>query len=191
MSQNVLVDRRLPNELAERRVTPARESVKLVDQVARPPDLDANGVWHGENHAIPSVRCQHYSGRRGLNSRQMAEDVTLGALVATRRKQIGMSQADVARLVPGLTRSALNSIEQGATKSISGDVANELVKILPVTMGELLRAMGYELPGPRGTTLPERLLSDLEKAPEEVRAAVQLLLDGWRTQQAASARLAG
>lgn len=94
-------------------------------------------------------------------------------------------------MLPGSSRGAINNVELGITKTVSAEMANELVKILPVTMGELLRAMGYELPGPRGTTLPERLLSDLEKAPEEVRAAVQLLLDGWRTQQAASARLAG
>lgn len=115
---------------------------------------------------------------------------TIGPLIAARRKAAGLSQTDLARMIPGLTRSALNSIENGATKTISAEVANELVKILPVTMAELVRALGYDLPGPRGTSLPERTLSDLESAPPEVRAAVQLLLDGWRTQQSATARLA-
>lgn len=119
------------------------------------------------------------------------ENETVGTLIAARRKAGGLSQIDVARMIPGLTRTALSSIENGATKTISAELANELVKILPVTMAELVRAMGYDLPGPRGTSVPERMLNDLENAPDEVRSAVLLLLDGWRTQQSATARLAG
>lgn len=97
----------------------------------------------------------------------------LGALIADRRRQAGYSQADLARLLPGVSRSALNSIEGGTTKTISPVVANELVKILPVSMPELVRAMGFDLPGVRGVA--EDIAADLASAPEDVLAAVRLI----------------
>lgn len=108
--------------------------------------------------------------------------MTLGPLIQSRRKQAQLTQAELARLVPGLTRSGVNAIEQGATRSISPDIANELVKVLPLSMPEILRAMGFSLPSVH-TRLDEDLLSDLEAAPDEVLAAVRLVLGGWRIQQ--------
>jgi len=106
----------------------------------------------------------------------------LGTLIQARRKQAGLTQAELSRMVPGLSRSGINAIEQGSTKTISGELANELVKVLPVSMPELIRAMGFDLPAIR-STLDDELLSDLEVAPPEVLGAVRLVLDGWRIQQ--------
>lgn len=116
----------------------------------------------------------------------MAE-ISLGKLIASRRQQVQLTQVDVARMVPGLTRSALNSIENGATKTVSADVANELVRVLPLTMAELVKAMGYALPTPR-SPLPEELARDLETADSFELESVRALLLGYRIARQGLAR---
>ena len=106
----------------------------------------------------------------------------VGELIKARRKAAGLTQAELARLVPGLGRSGLSAIENGATKTVAPDVANELVKVLPLSMPELLRAMGFNLPAVH-TSLDESLLRDLESAPPELIEVVRLLLAGWRSQR--------
>lgn len=60
----------------------------------------------------------------------MAENF-LGALIADRRRQAGYSQADLARLLPGVSRSALNSNGkapreiEGLLRGPPGDAAQE------------------------------------------------------------------
>lgn len=150
-----------------------------------PSNLDRNGFSHERNHATSDLRCQLPNGQVGLDLCPMA----LGDLLRERRTVTGMSQSDVARMVPGLTRGALNNIESGNTKTISAHLANGIVKVLPVTMAEIVRSMDYDLPAPT-TTLPAGLLARLEAAPEPVLEAVQLLLDGWLVQQRALAESA-
>ncbi len=111
----------------------------------------------------------------------------LGSLLKARRQEAGLSQADVANLVPGLSRSALNSIEGGATKTASAAMANELVKVLPVTMADLVRSMGFDLPTLQ-TPLPEGLMGELEGASEIELESVRALLLGFRAQRRSSAR---
>lgn len=183
-----MLDSSLADQLTDGGMALLRNPMQLVNESPGPANLDSNGVCHDANTAIASARRQPHVGTFGLDFRQMAENF-LGALIADRRRQAGYSQADLARLLPGVSRSALNSIEGGTTKTISPVVANELVKILPVSMPELVRAMGFDLPGVRGVA--EDITADLANAPEDVLAAVRLVLNGWRVERAAQRRKVG
>lgn len=112
----------------------------------------------------------------------------LGTLIRTRREAVApkLSQAELGRHV-GVDQRTISNIESGVTKTIAPDVANRLVGVLPVTMYELLRAMGYQVPQ-RDAKLDETLLEDLERAPEHILSAVRLLLDGWLSGSRAGVR---
>ena len=89
--------------------------------------------------------------------------------------------------MPGISRGAINNIENGLTKTVSPETANELVKVLPVTMAELVRAMGYDLPT-RQTPLPPVLMEELETATDLELEAVRALLLGFREGRRVSRR---
>lgn len=103
----------------------------------------------------------------------------LGELIKARRQAAALTQGDLARLVR-MSRGAINNIESGDTKTISPAVASALTKVLPLTMAELLRAMGWEIPE-RVTKLPPGMLEDLEAADPVILDAVRALLLGHQS----------
>ena len=97
---------------------------------------------------------------------------TLGTLLSSRRRQAGLTQQDVAEMC-GVTRSALNAIEQGTTKTIAPDLANKLHDCISVTVADICRAMGYEIP-----VRPSPLPGELEEYRHILESAEGLELDG-------------
>lgn len=102
-----------------------------------------------------------------------------GDLVRARRQAKGWSQARLAR-ESGLGQKKLSFIETGVTKTLDPATAAALVRALPLSIYELLEAMGYELPEPR---IPRDILAMLEAAPRPVQDAVRLTLRGWQANQ--------
>lgn len=104
----------------------------------------------------------------------------LGTLLKERRLLAKMSQDEVADQVKGLTRSGLNSIESGATKTVAADLANGLVGALPVSMPEIVRAMGYNLPTRVAESkLKAEVLALIEKVSGAELVGVRALLRGY------------
>jgi len=98
----------------------------------------------------------------------------IGALVAQRRQECGMSQDAVTTALKnigvfGFGRDALGNLESGRTKTIAPDVAAGLARILPVTIAELCIAMGYDLPDYSREPTAHQLLAlhDLLRSPEQ------------------------
>lgn len=112
----------------------------------------------------------------------------LGNLIRARREAVRpkLSQGELGRLV-GLDQRTISEIETGQTQTLQPGVANQLPGIIGVTMAELVRALGYDLPT-RKSSLDDALLEDLERAPEEVLNAVRLAVDGWKLRLQESAR---
>lgn len=95
-----------------------------------------------------------------------------------------MSQADLGRAV-GLDQRSISNIEVGLVKVVSPEVGNKMVRVLPLTMAELLRAQGWDLPLPH-SAIPADIQEGLETAPEHVRDAVRLTLAGHLAMQQAA-----
>lgn len=113
---------------------------------------------------------------------------TLGPLIKSRCESVRpkMSQAELGRLI-GLDQRSVSNIENGTVKSLTPEVANKLPGVIPITMAEIVRAHGFNLPAVH-STLDEDMLEALESAPQPVLDAVRLVLDGWRAMQQATAR---
>lgn len=83
--------------------------------------------------------------------------------------------------VPGsaLTLAMLNSIESGATQRMTPVAAKALVDaaVIPVTMTEIVQAMGYELPL-RHPPKKQELLSVVESLRPEEDEALRIWLRG-------------
>ncbi len=128
--------------------------------------------------------------RRRLHSRSVEQNDLgeLAKLIKRQREAVSpkMSQAELGRLI-GVDQRSVSNIENGVVRSIAPDVANKLPGAIPLTMADLVRALGYDLPAAR-SEISESMTSALETAPEEVLEAVQLLLDGWQAQQRVRAR---
>ena len=163
-------------QMRDRRMSLPRNPVKLGQEPPRPSNLVLNGVNHAGNTGIASPQCQHICIESVLDSATVP-DVTLGALIASRRRPL--TQGELARLVPGWSRTTLGAVELGETKTIPPRVANELVKVIPVTMAELVRAMGYDLPV-RQTPLEPWMVEVLETASETELESVRALLHGFQ-----------
>lgn len=184
--QGIPVDDGLADEFGYGCASVRSQLPQAIGQVSWPANGDTNGITHDQSGITTCTRSQPQNDAVGLDSDQMS----FGALIKARRQAAGLTQEQLARLVPGIGRAGINAIEQGYTKSLSPDVANELVKVLPLSMPELLRAMGFNLPTVY-TTLDADLLRELEAAPEDVLEAVRLVLAGWRNQQQRKASQAG
>lgn len=113
---------------------------------------------------------------------------TLGPLIKSRRESVRpkMSQAELGRLI-GLDQRSVSNIENGRVNSIAPEVANKLPGVIPITMAEIVRAVGFNLPAVH-SRLDEGMLAALESAPQPVLDAVRLVLDGWQAMQLATAR---
>lgn len=121
----------------------------------------------------------------------MAKDIggsRLGELIRSRRLMAGtqedpMTTSRLAQLV-GTHQTTVSLWENGRTKTIKPEEANALAKVLPLTVEELLRAMGYDLLPPRG--LPKWLSGDdvaqermvLQTANEFEQEAILITLNG-------------
>jgi phage repressor protein C with HTH and peptisase S24 domain len=66
-------------------------------------------------------------------------DVDLGTLVKERRKAMGLSQPKLAKLIGGITTSAISEIERGRTKSLSGKMQEGLHRVLGIPLHLLAR----------------------------------------------------
>lgn len=112
----------------------------------------------------------------------------LGELIRARREAVRpkLSQSELGRLL-GLDQRSISDIETGAIHRITPEMANKLPPIIGITMAEIVRGLGFDLPR-RKSSLDEALLEDLERAPEEVLAAARLAVDGWKFQQQQKSR---
>ena len=134
----------------------------------------------------------HYS-RGGLQSRPVTKPLVddpgrLALLIRERREGVRprLSQTDFGRMI-GLDQRSVSNIEVGIVRSLAPDIANKIPGIIPVTMAELVRALGYDLPVRHSPLAPD-IQEGLETAPEPVLAAVRLLLAGLRATQAQGRR---
>src|SRR5690349_4898767 len=97
--QMKLVDDSLPREFRDGSMPPPGHVAHSLRKGVRPTDVDRGGFSHDPNHSTSGLRCQPLSTQVGLDSCPMS----LGELLKERRNRLKMSQADVARMVPGLT----------------------------------------------------------------------------------------
>lgn len=170
-----------------------------------------DGVVHG----LRKLEREHHStGVGGIHTRIMGTDsiavnthhpgklvpsravedpskAPLATLIRTRREGMSpkMSQAELGRLV-GLNQRSISNLETGVVKTVSADVANLLVTVLPITMAELARAGGMEMPRAH-TTVDEDIIEMLETADPQTIASVRLVLLGARALKQAAQRKAG
>jgi transcriptional regulator with XRE-family HTH domain len=67
-----------------------------------------------------------------------------GALVRERRERARLTQKELGEAV-GLSGEGIKQIEAGRTKRAAPDVVNRMAQLLPVTVWELMVAMGYAI----------------------------------------------
>lgn len=104
-----------------------------------------------------------------------------GMLMRQKREAVTpkMNQEDLGRALGGIPQTTISAYETGTTATIPADVVNRLPGIIGLTVPELLRAMGYELPKERiSSWLPDDLLGVLETADAGEKAAIQSQLRG-------------
>jgi len=104
-----------------------------------------------------------------------------GRMLLEARDRRGWTQDEVGSRV-GVSASTLsrweNELGPPEIKYI-----DKLVLALGLSPEELLQAMGISMTPTLAARLPRELVLDLLAAPPEIRAAVQLLLAGWRDEQ--------
>lgn len=113
----------------------------------------------------------------------------VGNLIQSGRERVSppLTQGELASLV-GSEQRTISNIESGRTKSVSPALANQLVRVLPITMTELVQALGYDLPAVARVGVPQDILQGLSGAPEELLHAVRLAIAGQRAVLATQAR---
>lgn len=68
----------------------------------------------------------------------------IGKLLRERREQARLTQDTVAREL-GIERPTYTHIENGLIRGVSPEMAEKLVKLLPVTGAEIARALGFPI----------------------------------------------
>lgn len=170
----------------------------LARRALRKPRVEVGGQLEGEHPltrrfsghseimgtALMGVNTFHQATRAKSVAMSQSNPNTLGALIRSRRQMARppISQGLLGDLV-GLDQRSISNIENGEVENVRADVANRMVAVLPVTMPELIRAMGYNLPE-RVNWLPSDLQGILETAEGEERAAILLTLRGAQTTRA-------
>lgn len=71
-----------------------------------------------------------------------ARQTNIGRLIQERRERVGWSQEDLARAVH-VQRTAISNIERGETKVPTVELVNAIAQVLPVTVREMVQAIGY------------------------------------------------
>lgn len=129
------------------------------------------------------VNTRHSGILLASRSVEDAYDSPLATLIRTRREGVSpkMNQTELGRAI-GLKQQTVANIENGVTQTLSPEVANKLVTVLPITMRELLTALGFTLPAVH-SPVPEDVLDLLETASPETLDAVRALALGARAMQ--------
>jgi len=71
--------------------------------------------------------------------------IEYGALLQTRRAYADLHQKDVAAAI-GMSRPNYSTLERGGIACPGADTVNAIAAILPLSVPEQLRALGYHLP---------------------------------------------
>ena len=69
----------------------------------------------------------------------------LGDLIKLRREKADLTQDALAER-SGISRNTISAIEQGRIKLVQPAILKDLVRVLPLSMGEAVVAMGYDDP---------------------------------------------
>lgn len=80
----------------------------------------------------------------------------IGRLLAERRARANISQDELARAT-NVARTAIANIESGKTRVPSVELVNAIARVLPVTVREMLTAIGYAVE--EDTDLTRRMLA--------------------------------
>lgn len=109
----------------------------------------------------------------------------LGAVIRARRRELGLTQADVAEIVSETASAdppSISRIERGQ-QGYTPEVLEGIARALRTTQAELLQAAESQTPGPRAHSIPpvndeQEALANLRMMPPSVRrAAYQLLAE--------------
>jgi len=118
-------------------------------------------------------------------NRARAVNPKLRDLMARALEAAGLTQDELIRRT-GFGRGPIGVVVRGEIQRLAPDVAAAIVRELPVSMPELLTAVGYDF-GPKPQKIPGWLIADLERLSREdlevVRRVVQGLLAAPRSQQ--------
>jgi transcriptional regulator with XRE-family HTH domain len=105
---------------------------------------------------------------------------TLGARIARLRRDLGMTQAELAERL-GVTQPAVSDYENGDIR-LPADVVVEIARIVGVSTDELLglkgSAPGARAPSPRNSRLYRRL-QDIEKLPRRDQQALLRTIEAF------------
>lgn len=158
-----------------------------VVQVRRQLDADSLSASHSMIMASPD-RAVNPCQRQTANMSEEIGGSALGELIRARRVAEGLTQADLGQEI-GIAQRTVSAIEDGRIKTIAPDVANRLVSVLPITMAELLQAMGYAI------TRPESWLKGAERAmfeslDEDEQRHIRATLRGYLWQHSQARRSA-
>lgn len=112
----------------------------------------------------------------------------LGSLIRSRRESVSprMSQAALGDEI-GLDQRSVSNLENGVVEFVRPDVANKLVAALPLTMGELLEAMGFNVATRGRSWLTKDLQALLDTADEREQMVLQAVLRGLLAERAGQA----
>ena len=113
----------------------------------------------------------------------------VGRLIEDARKRVSppLTQIELAALA-GTTQATISNLETGRSDRLEPELANRLARVLPITMHEIVSALGYDLPSVARVGIPPDILQGLSGASPELLDSVRLLIAGQRAVWAAQAR---
>lgn len=108
--------------------------------------------------------------------------MSIGNRVRGRRKELGMTQVDLARSC-GITQASLSNIETGETKSLRGMTLLALARALRTTTRWIMSGKGPHEPEPQLSAQEERLLELFLDLSDTNRAAVLAAAEALKNSQ--------
>lgn len=97
----------------------------------------------------------------------------IGRMIQRRRKELGLEAGDLAEAI-GMSKSAVQSIESGRTKSLSPGVVRALAETLEISRLDLVIALGYLDPSDvPGVAVAERRLEEAVRALDAARRELE------------------
>ena len=134
-----------------------------------------NGLFfrHGRNFMAVTISLSRGNARAHMKKPENTT-MNIGNRVKARRKELGLTQVDLAR-ISGITQSSLSNIETGETKSLRGMTLIGLARALRTTTRWIMTGKGPHEPEPQLSAQEEHLLElfiDLSDANRQAALAM-------------------